>query len=226
MADTTTQQKRSGILALNRTQVGVALGFVAISVLLAFGAGFIVGMWYQATEHITPVASLPPAGGVVEPLTQRREMTFYSTLTHESPAKPTAPPASPPPRGATAPPPLPAASPPPPKTPERGTRQESPLPPSANVPPPNTVSPQPSVAGYSVQVGSFRAREDAERLRTRLVQKGYPVSIQPSLVAGQGIWYRVRVGNFPDRATADRTAQRLATQERVSVMVTGAPESR
>jgi cell division protein FtsN len=69
-------------------------------------------------------------------------------------------------------------------------------------------------------VGSFRAREEAERLRDRLTQKGYPVWVLPSVVVGQGIWYRVRVGSFPDRAAADRAAQRLVTQERVSVMVT------
>jgi cell division protein FtsN len=82
------------------------------------------------------------------------------------------------------------------------------------------VLPQPSAADYSVQVGSFRAREEAERLRHRLTQKGYPVLVLPSVVVGQGIWYRARVGSFPDRAAADRAAQRLAAQERVSVMVT------
>jgi cell division protein FtsN len=88
------------------------------------------------------------------------------------------------------------------------------------------VLPQPSEAGYSVQVGSFRAREEAEHLRQRLTQKGYPVWVQPSIVTGQGIWYRVRVGHFPDRAAADRVAQRLAAQERVSIMVTEGPGAR
>jgi cell division protein FtsN len=80
--------------------------------------------------------------------------------------------------------------------------------------------------GYSVQVGSFRAREEAEQLRQRLTQKGYPIWVQPSIVTGQGIWYRVRVGHFPDRASADRAAQRLASQERVSIMVTEEPGAR
>jgi cell division protein FtsN len=39
---------------------------------------------------------------------------------------------------------------------------------------------------------------------------------------GKGIWYRVRVGHFADRAAADRVAQRLVSQERLSVMITEA----
>jgi cell division protein FtsN len=73
---------------------------------------------------------------------------------------------------------------------------------------------------YSVQVGSFRAREQAERLHRRLVDKGYAARVQSSNVPGKGLWYRVRVGEFPNRSDADRTAQRLVSQEQLSVMIT------
>jgi cell division septation protein DedD len=78
-------------------------------------------------------------------------------------------------------------------------------------------------AGYSVQVGSFRSRNQAESLLHRLAQKGYRVAIQPATIPGQGVWYRVQVGGFPERGAADRLAQQLVTQERVAgVVVDGA----
>jgi cell division septation protein DedD len=73
-----------------------------------------------------------------------------------------------------------------------------------------------------VQVGSFRYRDEAELLHQRLRQKGYLVHIYPAAVPGKGLVYRVHVGSFLDRATADQTAQRLATQERVTGIVVDA----
>jgi cell division protein FtsN len=234
MAGNIALQKRRGTLTLNRLQAGVLLGFVAISLLLTFGAGFMIGMWYRASEHMTPFAAHESSVIAPESPPRGQDMTFYTTLAPEPAAKPsgTVSTTLPPQpiqsaRGAmTAPPPQPASL-PPAKAPERGrplemsSLQQKPGPSSAR-----QVLPQPSEAGYSVQVGSFRAREEAEQLRHRLTQKGYPVWVQPSIVAGQGIWYRVRVGHFPDRAAADRVAQRLAAQERVSIMVTEEPGAR
>jgi cell division septation protein DedD len=78
--------------------------------------------------------------------------------------------------------------------------------------------PSPS-AGYRVQVGSFRDRQQADSLMHRLTQKGYRVAIQPTTIPGKGVWYRVQVGGFPERGTADRLVQQLATQERVAGVV-------
>ena len=233
MAGNIALQKRRGTLTLNRLQAGVVLGFVAISLLLTFGAGFMIGMWYRASEHITPFAA--HESPVIAPESQARgqDMTFYTTLAPEPAAKPsgTVSTTQPPQpiqsaRGAMTAPPQPVSL-PPAKAPERGgTLAMSPLQQKPGPSSARQVLPQPAEAGYSVQVGSFRAREEAEQLRHRLTQKGYPVWVQPSIVAGQGIWYRVRVGHFPDRAAADRVAQRLAAQERVSIMVTEAPGAR
>jgi cell division protein FtsN len=215
-------------LALYRVQVGVTCGFVGIGLLLAFGAGFIVGMWYQATEHITPGIAPDASAVAVEPPTRGQDLTFYSTLSPEPPPKvagtaaTTSPQVALPPRGAVAAVPPQPTSVPPPRGQERDASPENlPAQQQTGGSSPTQVLPQSSEAGYSVQVGSFRAREEAERLRRRLTQKGYPVWIQPSVVSGQGIWYRVRVGHFSDRAAADRAAQRLSNQERVSVIVIG-----
>lgn len=74
---------------------------------------------------------------------------------------------------------------------------------------------------FSVQVGSFGSAEQAERLRTNLTQKGYPARVQPSSVPGQGLRYRVRVGNYAERTAADQTAHHLTAQEQVPAMVAG-----
>lgn len=78
-----------------------------------------------------------------------------------------------------------------------------------------------AAADFSVQVGSFGNVEQAERLRTNLAQKGYPVRVQPAAVPGQGVRYRVRVGNFADRTAADHTAHHLTAQEQVPAIVAG-----
>jgi cell division protein FtsN len=74
---------------------------------------------------------------------------------------------------------------------------------------------------FSVQVGSFGSAEQAERLRTNLAQKGYPVRVQPAAVPEQGLRYRVRVGNFAERTTADHAAHHLTAQEQVPAIVAG-----
>jgi cell division protein FtsN len=74
---------------------------------------------------------------------------------------------------------------------------------------------------FSVQVGSFGSAEQAERLRTNLAQKGYPVRVQPTTVPGQGLRYRVRVGSYADRTAAGQTAHHLTAQEQVPAIVAG-----
>ena len=235
MAGNIALQKRRGTLTLNRLQAGVVLGFVAISLLLTFGAGFIIGMWYRASEHITPFAAHESPVIAPESPPRGQDMTFYTTLAPEPAAKPSGTVSTPLPpqpiqsaRGAT-----------------DGAASSARVTPACEGARAGQTSRDVAAAaeagcrvvrarcchsrreaGYSVQVGSFRAREEAEQLRHRLTQKGYPVWVQPSIVAGQGIWYRVRVGHFPDRAAADRVAQRLAAQERVSIMVTEEPGAR
>lgn len=222
----TTRQRRSGTLGLNSTQVGLVLGFVGIGLILAFGAGFIVGMWYHTSEHAPPSYTELPAGAG-EQQAEPQELTFYSALTGKDTAV-TPPSAAPPGKDKPTPrlqdtPSTPNARPAPPPSPrsdERVTALDSRPPPPRDGPGATVKTlPQATRSGYSVQVGSFRYRDEAEVLHHHLTQRGYPVQISPAAIPGKGIVYRVQVGNFPDRASADRTVQRLATQERVSGIV-------
>lgn len=270
-------QRRTGALVLNSTQVGLVLGFVVVGVIAALGVGFIVGMWYQASEHITPYEDRPAP--MAEEPSESQGMTFYSTLTARDAgtASPTAsaPSAAKPAPGASETanrlPARPVAPPPPAKAGERPSPPTGWSPPASSVSPsapavarrdagapeganrlsarvvtpspPRTGEPTPPPGGdpappeksqmvavpapprlsgvaYSVQVGSFRSPEQAEQLRSRLVQKGYPARVQTSVLPDKGVWYRVRVGYFPDRTSADQTAHRLTVQERISAIVT------
>jgi cell division protein FtsN len=225
------RRRRTSGLVLNPVQVGLAVGFIAVALLIVFGLGVIIGMWYQASGHISPYADAMPAAEERPPAapdsgSTSPDVTFYSTLTtsetapapllsplstsgeaQEASASP-APPAAPfPPVPPVAPPPPePATGATPPLAPPSSEAVSKPLPP-------------PTEPFYSVQVGSFRVAEQAETLRQRLVRKGYDVRVRLSMVPGQGAWYRVRVGQFSTRAAAEGVARRLHSQERIPVMV-------
>lgn len=182
---TAAPKARAGQLVLSPTQVGLVLGFGIVGLLMAFGTGFMVGTWFQASEQLTPYdAGLTPG---MTPSAPESPMSFYSTLTE-------------------------------PRKRETLPYRRVDEPPS-RIPRAFERNIAPSGTHYSVQVGSFRAREQAEQLHDRLTQKGYAVRIQSSQVPGKGLWYRVQVGKFATRAAADRTAQRLVSQEHLSVMI-------
>jgi cell division septation protein DedD len=191
-----TQNKKIKRLQLDQTQVGLLLGFVSVGLVLAFGAGFITGMWYQTNAQIRPLELQPTAKTTTD--NSDDQMTFYSTLTRSDAS---------------------AAKPP------KADRHDTPRPTPRRRPPlseqhadsvPYTMGEQ----RFSVQVGSFRARDEAESLHTILSNKGYKTAIKTSLVPGQGILYRVRVGQFAERKAAKRIARRLASEERLDVMIT------
>lgn len=61
---------------------------------------------------------------------------------------------------------------------------------------------------YAVQVGAFESEENAMRLQAQLVEDFGDVIIQ-QLEAGDGLFYRVRVGRLNSYAEADELAQML-----------------
>jgi cell division protein FtsN len=241
--------RRPGGLVLNTVQVGLVTGFIAVALLVVFGLGVIIGMWYQAGGR-TP-ASADMASAAIEdrvtsgPATDKHEpeVTFYSTLTtnDSSPASwLPVPSVSGPSQQASVNTPSPPAPAPARPAPSQPTVDGSPSPAqsptrtaavhdttaqavqAAAPPPTRTAAVPPSRPQgplYSVQVGSFRTAEQAETLRQRLAQKGYDVRVRLSMVPGRGAWYRVRVGRFSNRAAAEEMARRLSSQERRSVLV-------
>jgi cell division protein FtsN len=98
---------------------------------------------------------------------------------------------------------------------------------SPSVPPPRPrLAPAPSAsheAGapaprYTVQVGAFGTRAQADAVHDRLVAAGYDVYVDE--VEGVRSRWRVRVGDFPSRAQARQAAQRLGAERQLATYVT------
>jgi DedD protein len=87
--------------------------------------------------------------------------------------------------------------------------------PAADLPPP--ASPIPD-RGWSVQVGSFASRQNADGLQKKLKEKGYPAFVYRNASENPPL-YRVRVGPYTQQAEAETASQRLREELRLDVKV-------
>jgi TolA-binding protein len=81
-------------------------------------------------------------------------------------------------------------------------------------------SPVQAAAYYSIQVGAFSVKRNAENLASRLRKKGYSVNIVRPM-PGKSRLYKVRIGEFRTRAAALKAAQRLRKNEKLDTAVVG-----
>jgi cell division protein FtsN len=72
---------------------------------------------------------------------------------------------------------------------------------------------------FTVQVGAFTVRSQAEALRARLAAKGQEAYVTEGETGGV-TQYRVRVGSFATREAAREAAARLATERQLATYVT------
>jgi rare lipoprotein A len=68
--------------------------------------------------------------------------------------------------------------------------------------------PNPAVGDFTVQIGAFADRANAERLRDRLLARYQPIFIQ-DYDAPTGHFYRLRVGRIPNPDDAQQLAMQL-----------------
>lgn len=71
---------------------------------------------------------------------------------------------------------------------------------------------------YIIQVGSFKTQDEAERMKVKLIMKGFAVRIVP-LTEPRGSWFRVVIGPYPNRNEAQRVQTNFAKNERVVGMI-------
>jgi len=166
-----------------------------------------------------------PKGSVPLQPAESAAVTGTDTAVHPSapkvdvaPAKEPMPMKEPVPAKAAAPPPSPAppaSSPAPAGAASARTAAATPAPPSSHVihaaPPPTpqpvpAPAPKPSAGSWSVQLGLFAKRENAERLLSEARAKGFQVAISSADAKGQ---FHVRSSGLADRASAETLAQRL-----------------
>lgn len=79
---------------------------------------------------------------------------------------------------------------------------------------------QANKGAFLVQVAAFKARQDAEHMKGLLILKGYNVSVVP-VTNNRGNWFRVVVGPYSNRISAQKAQMTLAKTERLRGMVTG-----
>jgi cell division septation protein DedD len=79
-------------------------------------------------------------------------------------------------------------------------------------PPPEPVADEPDKDAeprFTVQVSSIKDANAAAQMVLRLKRKGYPAFMKPVRVQGVGVTYRVMVGDFKSRTSADYLNKRL-----------------
>jgi DedD protein len=87
--------------------------------------------------------------------------------------------------------------------------------------PVETVAPSPTSKlgpSWSVQLGSFASRENADNLSRQVKGLGFAVYVLPG-GSGSAARYRVRVGPLADRESAERTAAKLKSMGHASSLV-------
>jgi cell division septation protein DedD len=135
------------------------------------------------------------------------------------PAEPVAPPATPV---------VPSAIPPPARaTPVRiaappSTTSVAPGPGTAHVTAPQTgaLPPPPLDTGkFTVQVGATQDRVEAREMVARFSKGGLRPYVAEARLAGRGLWYRVRLGAFVDRAAADQYRRDVERELRTPAVV-------
>jgi rare lipoprotein A len=76
-----------------------------------------------------------------------------------------------------------------------------------------------SVTGFfAVQIGAFRAQENAERLKVEMESRNLPVSIV-TYDSPSGPFYRVRVGRVPTEEAANQLAAQLRSTGQATTFV-------
>jgi DedD protein len=162
-------------------------------------------------------------GGGKDP--QTAELEFYEALKKAPPRQ--VPPPEKKPEPVPAPPPVkaspPAAPPaPPPSADKPAVAPHPPAPAPERRPPPAATVATAQSGRYTIQIAAYRDLRSAEKLVEELRAKGYPGYSLHSEIPNKGFWYRVRVGAFDDRSTAESMLGRLKG-DRFQGMVIGTP---
>lgn len=78
--------------------------------------------------------------------------------------------------------------------------------------------PDPNVR-YTLQIASYQEKESAEEDVRKMKKLGYAAFIVPSEIEGKGKWYRVRLGSFSNKASAEKLQRELKTKEGINPFI-------
>lgn len=72
---------------------------------------------------------------------------------------------------------------------------------------------------YTVQIASYQEKEMAEEEAKRLKKRGYAAFVVSSEIPGKGRWYRVRLGSFLNKASAENLQKTIQSKEGISPII-------
>ncbi|MFL5454068.1 MAG: SPOR domain-containing protein [Myxococcales bacterium] len=93
---------------------------------------------------------------------------------------------------------------------------------TADVAPPQTAvlpAPPANLGKYTVQIGATQDRAEAHQMVIRVSKAGLRPYVMEAKLPGRGLWYRVRVGAFADRAAADQYRRDVERELRTAAVV-------
>jgi len=181
--------------------VGVRVLRIAPAWLLSTTTGFalliLILSWMRAGEGVAAVAAHIPHNDA------RSSKSAHAPEAPQSPrARAPRPEEAPQPSAPAVAPSEPVNLPAPADSPKTGAK------PHAAPPAPAAETPAPATGKFTVQVGSFNNRSEANESVSALRAAGFEARSTAVEIPGRGTWYRVQVGRFADRASA---AQGLAS---------------
>ncbi len=173
------------VIELSSRWLTVLLAALAVSLIMAFAFGY-GAAWSVLSAH--PPLSTPPTIALAPTATPPLPAPIVAVALAEATATPA---------------PVPTEAPTVASTP----------PPATATPVPPTATPTAAATGvFWVQVVASNQRETLHRAGPKLVELGFGPKnqrVEVSQVAGGGELYKLRIGPFPDRASADRVAKRM-----------------
>jgi cell division septation protein DedD len=89
--------------------------------------------------------------------------------------------------------------------------------PSMSLPP---GAPSATAAAWTVQVGAFKSRQQADEVQRRLTEAGFPAVLSPVTLDDGQSRYRVRVGGARSRGEAEQLAQQVRARLPLTTLVT------
>jgi DedD protein len=96
----------------------------------------------------------------------------------------------------------------------------APPPPKAPAAPPPTAPPADGKPKFTLQISSFQERAEADALVSRLVGAGYKPFVVMSDVPDRGIFFRVRIGEYPSRQDALTAKEEFEKKQQIIAYVT------
>ena len=106
------------------------------------------------------------------------------------------------------------------KSPEESTRHKEEAKKETSVPSSEDTKLNHQSSKYSLQLGSYKVRSQAEELERELKSKGYNAYILEANIPEKGIWYRVKIGDYGDLEEVRQMAVDLQKKEGKSAIVT------